>query len=148
MSRIGNPQVSADCQSATQPISNRRYKKFASLATISTETDAPRRTGTDRKKTLNLEPGTLNVEPGPVRGTGLGWQFAVRGSRFAVQGSKLNDSPQVPVGPGDSGISATKEARVAMSADVLPEGTRGRRRPRSENPRGLATTWPISTRGA
>jgi hypothetical protein len=25
VSRIGNPQVSADCQSATQPISNRRY---------------------------------------------------------------------------------------------------------------------------
>ncbi len=39
MSRIGNPQTFADCQSAKQQIDNLRYEKSSRAATISGDTD-------------------------------------------------------------------------------------------------------------
>ena len=40
VSRIGNPQTFADCQSAKQQIDNLRYEKSSRGATISADTDA------------------------------------------------------------------------------------------------------------
>ena len=39
MSRIGNPQTFADCQSAKQQIDNLRYEKSSRGATLSADTD-------------------------------------------------------------------------------------------------------------
>jgi len=39
VSRIGNPQTFADCQSAKQQIDNLRYEKSSRGATISADTD-------------------------------------------------------------------------------------------------------------
>ena len=53
MSRIGNPQTFADCQSAKQQIDNLRYEKSSRGATISADTDRLAVCATNTTEALN-----------------------------------------------------------------------------------------------
>src|SRR5207302_8781748 len=53
VSRIGNPQTFADCQSAKQQIDNLRYEKSSRAATISRDTDRLAVCATNTTEALN-----------------------------------------------------------------------------------------------